>query len=163
MRRRCIATFGLVLGGAGAMNAQPATVLYRDDAVKVERTLSDPTDLWVEAADLPRVNGFVLKPEGACLDDLCVPIRQDQDSDLFVKRDADRWISVTKLADRLGQSYAVDRDTQVWSLAEVPATRRSFFEQGIAPDFTLPDVEGRPVRLADLRGRKVLLLTWASW
>jgi hypothetical protein len=163
MQRTGIATLVLSLGGAAAMSAEPATVLYRDDAVKVERTLPDPTDLWVEAADLPKVNGFVLKPEGACLDDLCVPIKQDKDSDLFVKRDADRFISVTKLADRLGQSYAVDRDKQVWSFAEVPATRRSFFEQGIAPDFTLPDVQGRPVKLSDLRGRKVLLLTWASW
>jgi hypothetical protein len=163
MRRRCIAVLTLAIGGAAAMSAQPVTVLYKDQTVKVERTLADPTDLWVESADLPRVNGFVLKPEGACLDELCVPIRQDQDSDLFVRRDPDRWISVTKLADRLGQSYAVDREARVWSFAEVPATRRSFTEQGMAPDFTLPDVEGRPVRLADLRGRKVLLLTWASW
>lgn len=163
MRRRGIAILTLTLGGAAAMSAQPATVLYQDKTVKVERTLPDPTDLWVESADLTRVNGFVLKPEGACLDELCVPIRQDRDSDLFVRRDPDRWISVTKLADRLGQSYAVDREARVWSFAEVPSTRRSFTEQGIAPDFTLPDVEGRPVRLADLRGRKVLLLTWASW
>jgi hypothetical protein len=145
------------------MSAAPVTVLHQDDAVTVERTLSDPSDLWVESADLPKVNGFTLKPEGACLDELCIPIKQDKDSDIFMSRDGGRWVSVTELADRLGQAYVVDRDTQVWSLGEVPATRKSFAEQGIAPDFTLPTVDGRPVRLADLRGRKVLLLTWASW
>ena len=145
------------------MSAEPVTVLFKDEAVQVERTLADPNDLWVEAADLPRVNGFVLKPEGACLDELCIPIKQDKDSDIFMNRDGGRGVSVTELADRLGQAYVCDRETQVWSLGEVPATRKSFEQQGIAPDFTLPTVDGRPVRLADLRGRKVLLLTWASW
>jgi hypothetical protein len=163
MPRRSIVSFLLLLGCAAAMSAEPATVLYRDDVVTVERTLPDPTDLWVESADLPRVNGFVLKPEGACLDELCIPIKQDRDSEIFVKRDADRWISVTTLADRLGQKYTVDREARVWSFGEIPAARKAFTEQAMAPDFTLPTVDGRPVRLADLRGRKVLLLTWASW
>jgi cytochrome oxidase Cu insertion factor (SCO1/SenC/PrrC family) len=32
-----------------------------------------------------------------------------------------------------------------------------------APDFTLPDVDGRPHTLSGFRGKKVLLVAWASW
>jgi cytochrome oxidase Cu insertion factor (SCO1/SenC/PrrC family) len=32
-----------------------------------------------------------------------------------------------------------------------------------APGFSLPDLDGRPVRQADLQGKVVLLFYWATW
>ena len=106
---------GLALAMTPPLLAEPATVLYVDRTTDVERTLADPTDLWVVPGDLTRINDFVLKPEGACIDDLCVPIRQDRDSDIFVTRDSQGWINITELADRLQQQYVVDAQARVWS------------------------------------------------
>ena len=143
--------------------AQAVTVLYDDHAIAVERTLADPNDLWVVPEDLPRINGFELKPEGACLDELCVPVLQDRDSDMFVTRRGRPWFNVTELARKLEQAYVVDHDHHVWSFGEVPVTRTSFLNAAIAPDFALPNRAGELVRLADFRGKKVFIVTWASW
>ena len=154
------AALALLPAGAGA---EPVTVLFDDRVVEVERTLPDADDLWVMPADLPRVNGFELKPEGACLDELCVPVRQDRDSELFVSRAGQGWFNVTGLARRLQQAYAVDHDHRVWSLGQIPVTRTRFLNAAVAPDFELPNREGELVRLSDFRGKKVLVVTWASW
>jgi len=33
----------------------------------------------------------------------------------------------------------------------------------VAPDFTLPNASGKPVRLGDLRGKAVFLTFWTTW
>ena len=152
----------LILGPAAAA-AQSVTVLYDGRVVAVERTLADPNDLWVVPEDLPRVNGFELKPEGACLDELCVPVLQDRDSELLVIRSGQKWFNVTELARKLEQSFVADHDHNVWSFGEIPVTRTRFLNSALAPDFALPNRQGELVRLSDFRGKKVLLVTWASW
>ena len=55
-----------------------ATVLYDDRSVALNRvgpsSLRATGALWIRKRDLPRVNGFELKPQGACRADLCIPI-----------------------------------------------------------------------------------------
>jgi cytochrome c-type biogenesis protein len=41
--------------------------------------------------------------------------------------------------------------------------RDSYISSLDAPDFTLPDANGKMHSLSDFKGKKVLLVTWASW
>lgn len=146
----------------GSATAAPAaTVLYNDRVVEVARTLADPDDLWVVPEDLTRISGFALKGNRLCLDAVCVPAAAN--SDLRITRAKQTWISMTALARELKQAVAVDAERGVWSFGEVPAARASFLESALAPDFSLPNRQGQQVRLSDFRGKKVLLVTWASW
>ena len=148
---------------SGIVGAQGATVLYNERVIEVANTLPDATDLWVAPEDLTRINDFVLKPEGACLDALCIPVLQDRDSEMFVRRSGQAWFNVTVLADKLQQAHVTDYEDGIWSFGVMPLERTPFLKGGIAPNFELADRDGNPVHLSDFLGKKVLLLTWASW
>jgi peroxiredoxin len=153
------------VGLCAALAAAPAradVALLGDDEIEIAQT-SSGDDLWVSRAELARVSGFTLKPQGLCLDALCVPVRPDGDPALVSGREERVRVNVAELARRLGQVYARDDERRVWSFAPVPVTLRPFLESAQAPDFELHDRSGRPVRLLDYRGKKVLLVTWASW
>jgi peroxiredoxin len=46
---------------------------------------------------------------------------------------------------------------------QAPPQNSQIAEGQIAPDFTLPDVDGKPFTLSSLRGKYVLVDFWASW
>jgi hypothetical protein len=134
------------------------TVLYQGKAV----TLSDTGNgegLLIRPEDLSRVNGFELKPEGACFKDMCIPMNDD----LLVEQDGRQWFDLTAFADLLGQPYVADREARVWSFAEIPAKREGMLVNAMAPEFEVTDRQGKVVRLADFRGKKALIVTWSSW
>jgi hypothetical protein len=149
-RRDFLITTAATLATAGPA---PTTVLYDDRAVALDHIRPDPKDLWVRAADLPRINQFELKPQGACRADLCIPVSRDLRSG--------PWFNLTGFARRTRQS--VVSDSGIWSFSEIPATRGDFYQSRVAPDFAVPDRKGRVVHLSDFRGKKVLVITWASW
>jgi hypothetical protein len=155
MKRR---EFLLVSTSAAAAFAAPststtATVLYNDHAVKLDKTRPDVSDLWVRTADLPRINEFELKPQGACRADMCIPISKNLK--------AGEWFNLTGFARKLGETVVAD--SGVWSFGEIPVVRGNFYNSRVAPDFAAPDRKGRVVHLSDFRGKKVLVITWASW
>lgn len=58
---------------------------------------------------------------------------------------------------------AVDRDEAVAYLGASAAVRAAQLASLRAPDFSLPDLEGRRHSLSEHRGKKVLLVAYASW
>ena len=115
--------------------------------------------LWVTPDDLTRVTGFHLKPEGLCRDAICVPVPRGERS--FVN--ANGAVDVAAFWRHMGQPVVHDDRRQTWVLGVDAGTRTRALETFEAPDFALPDLDGRPHRLSDHRGKKVLLATWASW
>ena len=134
------------------------TVLYQGKAVTLAETGSG-AGLLIRPADLPGLNGFELKPEGACYGELCIPMN----ADLLVQRDGREWFDLTAFADLLGQAYVADVESRVWSFAEIPSRRENLLVDGMAPDFEVTDRQGNVVRMADLKGKKALVVTWSSW
>src|SRR5688500_7145851 len=62
-----------------AIEAGATTVIQSGNVTMLSKTLPDANDLWVAAEDIQKINGFILKPEGMCRDDICIPVRQDED------------------------------------------------------------------------------------
>jgi hypothetical protein len=135
-----------------------ATVLYDDRAIVVGSTDGDTSAhadaLWIHERDLPRINGFELKLHGACRGDICIPLAAS------CRRGA--LLDLTSFAKLTGQPVVCDADARVWSFGEMPALG-SGLSSRVAPPVVVPDRAGRPVRLAGFRGKKILVVTWASW
>ncbi len=135
-----------------------ATVLYQGRIIHLDET-GGTDGLLIRPEDLGRVNGFELKPEGACYQDMCIPMNER----LLVERDGRQWFDLTAFADLLEQPYVADQEARVWSFAEMPAKRESMMVDAMAPDLEVPDRMGNVIRLADYAGKKALIVTWSSW
>ena len=138
--------------------AGSATVLYQGNTITLTVTGSGE-GLLVSPEDLTRINGFVLKPEGACFGDLCIPLNDS----LLVEQDNQSWFDLTAFANLLEQPYVVDTEAHVWGFAEMPAKRESTIVDAMAPNFEVIDRQGNVIRMADFKGKKALIVTWSSW
>jgi peroxiredoxin len=148
---------------AGIVCADTVTVLTPDRTVELANAVVVDGDLWVLPEDLAQINGFELKLEGACCGAVCIPIKRDPAAGFLREQDGKSYFNLSKLARTLNESIVAEPEHRVFSFGEVPAVRAASLESVIAPDFALPDRTGKLVHLSDFRGKKVLLVTWASW
>jgi hypothetical protein len=128
--------------------------------ITVEREKGRPEEeLWLSTEDLTAATGWKLETEGLCRDSVCVPIAAGT-------RDAlsrDGVVHVSELWRQLDRPVLHDAAHTTWMLGEAAADRARELASLQAPDFTLPDIEGKLHSLSDYRGKKVFLATWASW
>lgn len=156
-----------------------ATIVYDDVATDLTAAREDSGQLWITTADLKRATRFEVKPQGVCRDELCFPLpkaRQQEfiHQEVITRIDKDQshsrtspggtliWFNLTAFAALVHQPVAHDAALATWYFG-----LRSDQRQGLsslqAPDFTLPDIHGQAHSLSDFRGKKVFLVTWASW
>ena len=111
--------------------------------------------LWMSAADAERVTGWTLKPEGMCRAEACVP--------LPAEAVRGKEVNVEAFWKKLGGPVVASDARDVFALGAPAEDRNATLHDLAAPDFTLPDIDGVPRTLSQLRGKKVFLATWASW
>jgi hypothetical protein len=149
----------------------PLTILSGGRATPVARGRPAPgsggaggdEDAWLPRAALQEASGWELKPEGLCRDEVCVPVPPSEAATLLREAGGERWVDLDAFARHVGLPYARDRRRNIWSFGPPAYERQGHGGTGPAPDFTLPDFDGRPRSLSDFRGTKVFLVTWASW
>lgn len=90
---------------------------------------------------------------GGVASELCVPLEFQDSGKGVVDMDGVTYVQPVLVAEPFG-----------FEVYEVSANRLEVVQpMRLAPEFTLPDLEGMPKRLRDFRGKKTLLYVWGSW
>lgn len=135
------------------------TLLHEQRETRLARAPDGAAALWLDRDELEQATGWTWKPEGLCQADTCVPLPRAADAEV-VRGDR---IDVAAAWRHMGHPVVHDAGSERWVLGTGAAQRADALASLTAPDFTLPDLAGHRHRLSDYRGRKVFLVTWASW
>ena len=135
------------------------TVIHEERATEIDGARPAGDALWLSTADVERATGWTLKAEGLCREEVCIPIPRGRAPEL-VRGDA---VDIAALWRHAGHPVVSDDTGEAWVLGTGAGERGRALQSLVAPDFSLPDLAGRVHRLSEHRGRKVLLVTWASW
>src|SRR5262245_61954714 len=115
--------------------------------------------LWLTAREAKAGTGWELKEQGLCRDLTCVPLPPGRERE-WVR---DGRVNVAATWRHLGRPVVHSERGHAWVLGQGAVERAATLHSLQAPDFTLPDPTGRLHSLSEQRGKKVLLVTWASW
>ena len=154
-----IAMAGLALAAEG----DHRVVIYDNVATEVTTAPQSLKGLWVTTADLKRATRFEIKPQGVCRDELCFPIPKARTAEFVSKSGSTAWFNLGEFSRMLKQPVAYDEKNSVWFIGPLPIAQNEHIKTLEAPNFTLPDMNGKMHSLSDFRGKKVMLITWASW
>ena len=165
MRNVILCLIIVALASVVAIAAAP-TVVFDQVSTRVTQApapLLNSDNLWITLEDLKRATGYVVKPQGICRGELCFPIPKARRAAFLSKQGRITWFNLSEFARLTNQPAAMDKENAVWYFGPRPAEQNDYVQSLIAPDFTLPDMNGKKHSLRDFRGKKVLLITWASW
>ena len=107
--------------------------------------------------DFEIITGWKLKPQGLCIDQICVAVRDPKSLTNQTEIDIVEFARITN------QNIVVDHVRKIAALGEHADTRSEAMTTLDAPDFTLPDIHGKQISFSDFNRRKRLLLAWSSW
>ena len=134
----------------------PFTIVDDERAVEIPARLAGGR-VRLDPAAVKDGLGWEMHDGLLCSEAMCIPVA---DEAALVGPDG---IDLEGFARTLDRALAVDVDERAAFLGGSARERAQALASQHAPDFTLPDLDGRPHSLGEQRGRKVLLVAWASW
>jgi hypothetical protein len=132
------------------------TVIDGERAVEVEARIEGERVL-LDPSAVKDALGWEYHDGQLCSDMMCIPI--DDAAGLL----RDGAIELGGLARALDRPLALDVAERAACLGASARERAEALASQIAPDFTLPDLDGTRHALSSYRGKKILLVAWASW
>lgn len=163
LRLLVFASSAILLASATTRAAEKVTVIYDGLPTELVAAVEPSKDLWVTMKDLTRATRFVVKPQGICRDELCFPIPKGKKTEFVAKKGSVEWFNLSAFARLVKQAVARDEKNGVWYFGKRDDERGTYLASLEAPNFTLPDMAGHTHSLSDYRGKKVMIITWASW
>lgn len=162
---KCLLTISMLVLSVGSTqdSQNTRTIVYDSIATEVSIASDAPNDLWITTNDLTRATRFVIKPQGVCRDELCFPLPKNRKSEFISRKGDTTWFNLSEFAKLINQPVVADQKNGVWYFGPRAAEQNQYLASLSAPNFTLPDLNGKLHSLSDFRGKKVLLVTWASW
>lgn len=156
-------TVFLLMTGVSARGRETRiTIIYDDQSSEISDANLDEGQLWITTADLKQATGFELKPQGICRNELCFPLPKPQEAQFIQKKVGKTRFNLAAFARLVHQPIAHDEALSTWYFG-LRSDQMESLSSLKAPDFHLPDPNGEIHSLSDFRGKKVLLVTWASW
>ena len=130
-----------------------------DEAAVVDGTIADGA-VMVDPSALPGAIGWELKPEGLCQGDVCVPVADPARLSGSAGGDG---VDLVAVAELLGSMTLVDDSLGTVAVSKPSQNRDQVGNAMVAPELRLADLDGNEVSTAQFRGRKKLLVVFASW
>ena len=132
------------------------TLIHPEGRAEVAATI-EGEDVRLAPETVKQVLGWQLRDEGLCRGDVCVPVQER------ASLADERGIDLACLAGALGLPIALDAPGRAAAIGVPHSDRSAQLDSLEAPDFSLPDLAGHLHSLSDYRGKKVLLIAYASW
>jgi hypothetical protein len=120
-------------------------------------------DVWLSLDELASATTWELKPEGVCRGETCVPLSPSHKAAVLGDDKTPSWFNFSEFARLIEEPVAIDLEERVWYFGPPGWEWKSRSAGHAAPDFTAPDLAGHQHSLREMRGKKMLLLFWASW
>ena len=109
--------------------------------------------LEIPRSEFEKLTGWTIKPEGVCKGDRCVPLQAIDPSA--------HTVDIRILSETLGMPIVHDATHGLFAIG--PDSGASLLASAQCPEISLPDLDGDEFLISSLRGRKVVIVSWASW